>query len=113
MIPPGRFVACLLALRLADALTTWGIVRAGGVELNPVIQPFAGSLAALVFGPLLPVLALTVFAILAGRYCENTIPGSSTWIHVPVLSIFAAAPASNLAVLVGLPHPWVGYCYIW
>jgi hypothetical protein len=74
-------------LTALDCLTTWNILSAGGVELNPIMAPVIEFLLLIKMGAILAVSAIAIL-------CERARPGAGPVVY--------ALPA----ICTGIPVVW-------
>ena len=99
--PHLAYLLVLLALLAADIATTVWFTRLGLPELNPLLAPIAGSVAAQVAYKAPFALLLIAGTALLAASCDRLQPGAGRYPWLAVAGIYAVPVAWNLVVIAG------------
>lgn len=110
-LPPATphlaYLLVLLALLAADIATTVWFTGLGLPELNPMLAPIAGSVAAQVAYKAPFALLLVAGTAFLAAACDRLRPGAGKYPWLAVAAIYAIPAAWNLVVIAQHTGPYV------
>jgi hypothetical protein len=85
-------LVCFVALTAGDILTTWSILAAGGIELNPLMAPVIDHIVLIKIAAVALVAGITI-------QCERSLPGAGPVAPGLAAGVTCLPVVHNLAVL--------------